>query len=157
MSMSEEMHPDGGDVFAILTQGHRRISSLFEQIGGTNTAQAEQRTDLLQHLKHAFLEHALAEEDIVYPALEQYTRLRDNAQELFSEHAAVKTYLYELEQMPKDDPAWIEKANAFRNAVAEHILDEERNVFPLYRSMLDDEQINHLTDLVRHEQSLLRS
>lgn len=144
-----------GDAFTILIQGHRRITDLFRRIIETAPSQTAQRARLLQ-LKYELLAHALAEENIVYPALRQHAQFRDGTGELYSEHADIKTYLYELEEMAKDDPAWIGKVTAFRDLVAEHIVDEEQNVFPKYRAMLDDRQLHHLTNLVKREEMMAR-
>ena len=90
-------------------------------------------------IKDALGKHALEEENVVYPALRQANRAHD-ADALNSEHGHVKTFLYELENMPANGPAWLARAGEFRALLEEHMRMEEDEIFPALKAGLTEEQ-----------------
>jgi hemerythrin superfamily protein len=144
-----------GDAFEILTQDHREVEALFQRIQATPGNAVAERTALLEQLKLALTGHALAEENIVYPALRQYIELQDMSLQLAAEHGEIKNFLFMLEQEPKDTPRWIQTAAGFEMFVMEHVQEEEQQVFPSYRTRLDPIQLQELTTLVMREKALL--
>jgi hemerythrin superfamily protein len=99
---------------------------------------------LLMKLGHAIDRHAYAEEHVVYPALREANDTAD-AKELENEHGEVKEFLYRLDHMELDDPAWIETVRDFRNAVEVHARMEEEQVFPRLRGEINEELDARLT------------
>jgi hemerythrin superfamily protein len=73
------------------------------------------------------------------------------ADELNGEHRYNKTDLYELGQKEADHPMWLEKVREFRALVAEHAKMEEEEVFPAFKSGLDDKQNAKITALVNQD------
>jgi hemerythrin superfamily protein len=63
----------------------------------------------------------------------------------------VKTYLYELEGMAKDDPAWLARVRDFRAMIEEHMREEEDEIFPAFRERLSEEKNAELTALMNKE------
>ena len=47
---------------------------------------------------------------------------------------------YELDNMPKAGPAWLQRVRDFRAMLEEHMRMEEDEVFPAFRAGLTDEQ-----------------
>ena len=68
-----------------------------------------------------------------------------DADALNGEHGYVKTYLYELENMPKDSPDWLARVRDFRAMLEEHMRMEEDEVFPAFKQVLSEEQNAKLT------------
>jgi hemerythrin superfamily protein len=62
-----------------------------------------------------------------------------DAEELETEHGEVKEFLYRLQHMELDDPAWLDTIREFRNSVSAHARMEEDQVFPRLRSEIDDD------------------
>ena len=79
------------------------------------------------------------EENVVYPALRE-ANLAHDADALNSEHGYVKTYLYELDNLPKDSPTGSPRVRDFRAMIQEHMRMEEDEVFPSFREALSAEQ-----------------
>ena len=96
------------------------------------------------------MKHAVEEENVVYPALREIGE-RDAADELTKEHGYVKQYLYELENMPNNSPAWIAKVREFRADIEQHMQEEEMNLFPKLRSQLSEEKNKLLTATMNKE------
>jgi hypothetical protein len=112
-----------GDWYEGLTGEHRRIQKLFGQIAETTDGQSARRTRLLDSLNGLLTRHTLQKENVLYPALRS-TDQGASSMHLAAELFEIKTYLYELEGLPKDDPRWLRKAKALQKLVEEHIEGE---------------------------------
>lgn len=123
---------------------HKMTLTLFDQLEATGEDATATRTGLLMKIKYALSKHALQEENVIYPALREANEAHD-ADELNSEHGYVKTYLYELENMAKDGPDFLERVRSFRAMLEEHIRNEEDRIFPRLRSLMSDEQNRKVT------------
>jgi hemerythrin superfamily protein len=140
----------GSDWLDSLKAEHEMALAIFDKIEATDDDQTMMRSHLLTKLKYALTKHALEEENVVYPALRQANEIEE-ADELNSDHGYVKTYLYELENLPNDDPQWIARVRDFRAMIEEHMREEENEIFPRLRSRLSDEQNAKLTSAMNKE------
>jgi hemerythrin superfamily protein len=139
-----------GDWLDALKTEHQMALAIFDKIEATDDSQTMVRMHLLTKLKHALDKHAVEEENVIYPALRQ-ANLAHDADALNSEHGYVKTYLYELETLPKDSPDWLARVRDFRTMISEHMRMEEDEVFPSFRKALSDAQNAKLTSLMNKE------
>lgn len=139
-----------GDWADALAAEHRAVLAMFDKLEATSDNQSTARTHLLTKIKNALGKHALEEENAVYPALRRANSVHD-ADALNAEHGYVKTYLYELENMPKASPEWLGRARDFRAMLEEHMKMEEEEVFPVLRGQLSEEQNARLTAAVHRE------
>lgn len=133
-----------------LAAEHRMALALFDKIEETDDDQRTMRSMLLAKLKYALSKHAVEEEMVIYPAMREAGRAGE-ADGLTSEHGYVKSYLYELETMPNDDPQWIARVQDFRVMIEAHIREEEDEVFPALRAQLSEEQNKKLTAMMNKE------
>jgi hemerythrin superfamily protein len=139
-----------GDWADTLAAEHRAVLALFDKLERTEDGQTWMRAHLLTKIRNALGKHAIAEENAVYPALREANDAHD-ADALNAEHGYIKTYLYELDNMPKSSPDWIERVRAFRELLEEHIRMEEDEVFPRLRTALSEEQNAKLGAAVARE------
>jgi hemerythrin superfamily protein len=139
-----------GDWADMLMAEHRAVLALFDKLEATEDSQTWMRAHILTKIKNALGKHALEEENAVYPALREANEAHD-ADALNGEHGYVKTFLYELENMPKSSPEWIERVRAFRQLLQEHIRMEEEEVFPRLRSALGEDGNAKLSMAVARE------
>jgi hemerythrin superfamily protein len=139
-----------GDWLAAIKLEHKAALALFDAILGTDDTQVAKRTLLLAQLKHALGKHAFMEENAVYPALRAWGDKAD-ADKLNHDHGYVKQALYELENLDKDAPFFIEKATSFRAELDAHIREEENAIFPPLHAGLGDEGNAKLTAAANKE------
>jgi hemerythrin superfamily protein len=139
-----------GDWKDALELEHRATLKVFDLIQATDASNVIKRTMLLKHLKHALSKHAIEEEMVIYPALRDIGETA-GADELTSEHGYVKQYLYDLENMPKDNPEWIVKVGEFRRTIEEHIEDEEQRLFPRLHGAMGETKNKQLTAQMNRE------
>lgn len=143
-----------GDWAESLAQEHDAVLALFDKMLATDDSQLTQRKMLLMKLSYALDKHAYAEEHVVYPALREANETAD-AQELETEHGQVKEFLYRLDHMASDDPAWIDTVREFRAAVEAHARMEEDVVFPRLRGEIDDELDARITREVKKAEFMM--
>ena len=139
-----------GDWLEALKNEHKATLALFDKIQATDDNQTLSRASLLTKLKYALSKHAHQEETVVYPALRQANQAHD-ADALNAEHGYVKTYLYELETLPKGSPEWMARVRDFRAMLEEHMRMEEDEVFPAFREHLSANQNAKLTAMMNKE------
>jgi hemerythrin superfamily protein len=139
-----------GDWFDALKAEHKLTLAIFDRIEATDDSQGFMRAQLLTKLKYALTKHANEEENVIYPALRE-ANLAHDADALNSEHGYVKTYLYELDTIPKTSPEWLARVRDFRSMLHEHIRMEEDEVFPTFRKLLSEKQNARLTSLMNKE------
>lgn len=144
----------GGNWAETLAAEHDSVLMLFDRMLDTDESQATQRKMLLMKLGYALDKHAYAEEHVVYPALREANETAD-AEELETEHGQVKEFLYRLNHMATDDPAWIGTVREFRSSVEAHARMEEEQVFPRLRGEIDDELDARITKEVRKAEFMM--
>ena len=134
----------------MLEAEHALVRGLFDKLETTEDGQTWVRAHTLTKIKNALGKHALQEENVLYPALREANQTHD-ADALNGEHGYIKTYLYELDTMPKEGAAWLDKAREFRAMLDEHMRMEEEQVFPAFRAALTEEQSARLTTAMQRE------
>ena len=108
------------------------------------------RTTLLVQLKHALGKHAFTEENVIYPALRSWGDKAD-ADKLNHDHGYVKQYLYELTEMAKDAPGFLDTVRRFRTDLEKHMREEEQDLFPRLKLRISPEKTRELTSAVNRE------
>lgn len=140
----------GGQWDEMLKIEHKATLAKFDMLLATEDSDVGKRTSLIKAIRYALDKHAEQEEMVVYPALRRANETAD-ADHLNHEHGYIKTYLFELDNMPKDSPELLGRVREFRNLIAEHIRMEEEEVFPRFKNSLSDEQNKKITALVNKE------
>ena len=139
-----------GDWPQALAAEHKAVLKIFDAIEATQTRAVTRRTMLLAQLKHALAKHAIEEENVIYPALRDAGH-DEAAQALVRDHGDVKHYLYDLENMPKNAPDFLETVQAFRAEIERHMRDEEEREFPALKALLSDDANQRLTRQMNRE------
>ena len=137
-----------------LAEEHDAVLLLFDKMLATDDTQTTQRKMLLMKLSYALDKHAYAEEHVVYPALREANETAD-AEGLEIEHGEVKEFLYRLNHMATDDPAWIDTVREFRASVQAHARMEEEQVFPRLRGEIDEELDARITKEVKKAEFMM--
>jgi hemerythrin superfamily protein len=149
-AMMQGMSAAAGDWDEVLAAEHDSALLIFDKLLATDDTQTFKRTMLVKKLTHALDKHAHEEEHVVYPALRDANESHD-ADLLEGEHGYVKTFLYDLNEMSKGAPNFLEKVREFRAMIEAHMRMEEEQVFPRFKGDLTDEQNARITSLVNKE------
>jgi hemerythrin superfamily protein len=140
----------GNEWDEILKLEHKATLATFDMLLATDDSETGKRATLVKKLSYALEKHAHQEENVIYPALRQANETVD-ADHLEHEHGYVKTFLYELDNMPKDSPEFLVRVREFRNLLAGHMQMEEEQVFPRFKNAMSEEQDKKITALMNKE------
>lgn len=127
-----------------LMREHEATLAAIDRLAATSAEHPQRRTVQLTAIKHMIGRHALEEENVIYPMLRRGGD-GENIGELHKEHGEVKAMLYELTQMDKADPAFDVTLRRLRDALEEHMREEEEVLFPALRDRLSVEENRKLT------------
>ncbi|HKP87746.1 MAG TPA: hemerythrin domain-containing protein [Blastocatellia bacterium] len=141
------------DIFGMLKEDHKKVSGIFEKLEPTTERAVKTREELFARLKIELDVHALVEEKILYPALEQIEETRDIALEAIEEHRIVKELLADMDNMSKESEQWTAKLTVLKENVEHHVEEEEGEMFKKARSVLNDELIEELTRRAQAEKT----
>lgn len=129
---------------------HQATLALIDLIEKTTEEDTGRRTMLLTQLKHALGKHSFQEENTVYAMMRQ-RNLLEPAKALNEDHGEIKQFLFELTELPRNDPQWIVKVRELRGELEEHMKLEEEEHFPALRSSLSEEENHHLSVAMNKE------
>lgn len=144
----------GGDAFQMLIDDHKKVAALMQQIAGTDDP--SKRMSLLRQLADALTRHAVAEENVIYPAVRQMSLTGIDAMTAVKDHADIKTYLYVLENTT-DNKEWKEQFGELQEEVKSHVASEEKDMFPALRAKLSSEQLAKMTQAVNREMNMCKA
>jgi hypothetical protein len=126
------------DWLSIVLDHHDQIRSAFE---ACRQAQAPQeRLIAMKHLALMLNGHAQAEEVVLYPALAKSGE-KVQAGQAYTEQAAAKMQMAELERIPVQTPEWADKLEHIRGAVLHHMYEEEDRWFIRLKQDYEDQDL----------------
>ena len=134
------------NAFALLKADHEKVAGILETIDDTTERAVKGRDELFARLKEELDLHAMIEEEIFYPALEETDEAREITLEAYEEHRLVKQLLGELEAEPKDTEEWTAKFTVLKENIEHHVEEEEGELFKKARQALSEEEIETLGD-----------
>lgn len=137
------------NAFSLLKADHEKVAGMLETIGGTTERAVKGRDELFTKLKQELDLHAMIEEEIFYPALEEADETRDITLEAYEEHRLVKQLLNELEAERKDTEEWTAKFTVLKENIEHHVEEEEGEMFKKARQVLSEEEIESLGERLR--------
>lgn len=137
----------GTDAITLLKNDHDTVRDLLSQLESTRESSARKREELLQQIAEEVRVHTQVEEEIFYPAFQQAAQKKEDAKlyyEALEEHHVVDLVLPEIEEM---DPASVEfaaKAKVLKDLIEHHAEEEEKEMFPRAKKLLDKEELREL-------------
>jgi hemerythrin superfamily protein len=134
------------DAFKLLKDDHDRVKSMMEEMDATTERAVKTRTEMLAKLKQELTVHETIEEEILYPTLKEFDKTHEIALEGFEEHHVVDEIMSELEATSVEDETWAAKFTVMKENLEHHIEEEEGEMFPKARQVLDDDQIEQMGD-----------
>jgi hemerythrin superfamily protein len=119
----------------VIRADHNKVNMLFMQIDNTNDPQKIQ--EYFGQIYKDLSVHSEAEEQVVYPAVRSFY---GETQELYDEQAEMKTMLEEIKSMNPSDSTFKAKVEALKQAVTDHVRQEEDTMFAAIRNNCSDSQ-----------------
>ena len=147
------------DIREMLREDHER--SLAELEGLRHETDRRRCLAQLGHLRRAWMIHALAEESVVYRALEGAEgarAARSTADERFIEHELVEGLFEKLTRSRPGSLEWTARLNVARELIARHIESEHQTLFARLEQRFDDaglREMGHRFGLARAKLQML--
>ena len=128
------------DVIELIQQDHRAVERVFEQLrSGTG-----ERRQLLIQLEELLLPHAKAEEQAVYPTMQQADLPSFDRREADEEHLEAEDLLTLLKTRTDDEQAFRTTLDKLVDAVTHHVEEEEQEALPELRQRCDADTLVRL-------------
>jgi iron-sulfur cluster repair protein YtfE (RIC family) len=127
-----------------LIKEHQATLEAIDTLAEVSADHPHKRAMLLTSLTHMITKHAMQEEHVVYPMLRRGEET-EAVNSLHGDHGEVKAMLYEMAEMDKASPAFSETLERLRDALEDHMREEEDILFPALRNRLTDDENHKLT------------
>jgi hypothetical protein len=137
------------DATALLEEDHRRVRRLLAELEKTAEKGAAKREKLLATIEQELKVHTQIEEDVFYPAFFDAARKSDDKEryyEAVEEHHVVDLVLPEIKQTEPGSPEFAAKAKVLKDLVEHHAEEEETEMFPRARKLMDRQELHRLGD-----------
>lgn len=127
------------NLYEMLRKDHERVRELFLRLEATGESDISGREQIYAALLHELDVHTRAEEKFFYSLLKGEADTRELILESLDDHRDVMRRLESLDAMDKGSAEWIAGMHACREAVERHVAEEESELFPRARKVLDED------------------
>lgn len=128
------------NITELLIEDHREAESLIAELEGS----ADKET--FKKLKRALTMHTMVEEDIFYPALEEFEETSDLVDESYQEHDEVDQLLEDMSAAEIDSEEFQDLLAQLKESIEHHVEEEENELFPLSETLLGAETLDAMGD-----------
>jgi hemerythrin superfamily protein len=135
------------EAIALLKADHAKVRELLGELAGSSEKATTKRGELLQEIERELKIHTTIEEEIFYPAFREAARKKDDLKlyfEAIEEHHVVDTVLPELKDTDLSTDVFAAKAKVLQDLVEHHAEEEESEMFPRARKLMDREKLLRL-------------
>jgi hemerythrin superfamily protein len=130
------------DAIEMLEEQHQDVEDLFDELA---TADFADRQDLFDELADQLAVHTSIEEIHFYPAV-RARRTEDILLESLEEHLSIKRLLADLMQLDPRNEQFEPKLQQLKALIEDHVKEEEDELFPKARKVLDREELLALAE-----------
>jgi hemerythrin superfamily protein len=136
----------------LLESQHRDVEKLFAKIDKATTPR--DKAALFAQLADALAMHASIEEHQFYPAV-RAKGTEDILLESLEEHVGIKRVLADLLALSSDDETFDAKIKVLKEQVEHHVNEEETDLFPKSKKVLDTKEMAALGAALEDERDLI--
>ncbi len=132
------------DAVQLLESDHELVKKLLKELDDTTERALKTRPALLARIRKEMMVHEAIEEELFYPALENFRKAAELVNESYEEHHVADVLLDELATIDASDPAFTAKVTVLREAIQHHIEEEEEHLFPRAKRLLGVRELREL-------------
>jgi iron-sulfur cluster repair protein YtfE (RIC family) len=139
------------NIVELLKEDHREAEELIERLEGleadlddTEVGIDKMPQSLFTKLKNALTLHTQAEEQILYPAMQQFNETADRIPEAIEEHQQVDQILDEMAMLAPAEDEFQERLEELKENLAHHIEEEEDELFPMAEKLCGQKQLEEM-------------
>ena len=134
----------------LLESQHREVEKLFARID--KATKKRDKDELFAQLADDLAMHATIEEHQFYPAV-RAKRTEDILLESLEEHVGIKRVLADLLTITADDETFDAKIKVLKEQVEHHVKEEETDLFPKSKKVLDAKEMAALGAALEEEKN----
>lgn len=127
------------DILTLIEADHRKVEELFAQIETAKGTKKSQQ--IFEQIYKELNLHALAEELVFYPAMQEYEQTKQYIEEAEEEHTAAKILLEQMKSLDSTDVEFKTKLQHLQEAIMHHVEEEESEIFNAVRECIEEEQL----------------
>lgn len=135
----------GRDAIALLKKDHHNVRQLLKKLEAAE--EGEERLELFSQVQNELKIHTQIEEEIFYPAFRQSAE-GEEAEHLYyealEEHHVVDMVLPEIRDTDENSDEFAAKAKVLKDIVEHHAEEEETEMFPKARKLMDSSELKGL-------------
>ena len=134
----------GKDAISLLEDDHERMRGLLRELEQTTEKTATRREKLLATIEQELRVHTRIEEDVFYPAFFDAARTGNDKElyyEAVEEHHVVDLVLPEIKGTDPKGAPFAAKAKVLKDLVEHHAEEEEEEMFPRARKLMERERL----------------
>lgn len=132
------------DVIEVLEHDHREVEEMFAELeslrGASSDEDKKRRKELAEDVTIELVRHSVAEEVLVYPAVEDKVG-KEEVEHAREEHAEAEETLARLEKLDADSPDFDDEVAELIKEIRHHIEDEEGEMFKHMRETIDRDDL----------------
>jgi hypothetical protein len=119
------------DAVALLKQDHDEVKAMFKQYEELGDRAFVAKQKLAEKICLELTKHAIAEEEIFYPAMrDKADDAEDMVDEATVEHASAKDLIAQIHSMDPHDDLYDAKVKVLGEYIDHHVQEEEKEMFP---------------------------
>lgn len=127
------------DIFTTLEQDHKEMQSMMSQLSESFDEQT------FKQLAQELVSHERAEEQVLYDAIVEEQPTHELVLEGFEEHHVADLIMRELKDNRHGSERWMAKFKVLQENVEHHIQEEENELFPAAKQVVDDARAQEMT------------
>jgi iron-sulfur cluster repair protein YtfE (RIC family) len=124
----------------LLMEQHEEVSKLFKKFEKLEEEDTAERRELFIMIADRLSAHASIEEQYFYPSIKT-DKTEDIVREAVEEHLVVKRVIADLLEMEPSDENFGAKMKVLQENVEHHVEEEEEELFPMVRKVLNEDQL----------------
>jgi hemerythrin superfamily protein len=135
------------DATSLLKEDHIKVRALLGELEKSSEKATARREELLEEIERELKIHTTLEEEIFYPAFRQAAEKKDDLKlyyEAIEEHHVVDNVLPELKGTDPATEVFAAKAKVLKDLVEHHAEEEETEMFPRARKLMNREELVRL-------------
>lgn len=129
------------DAIKLLKSDHDKVKELFEQFENSQSGNLQ---TLFEKIKTGLEVHTHIEEKILYPQMKEFEELKEIVLEGVEEHHQVKLLIREIENLTEESEKMEPKLKVLIEDVEHHIEEEEGEMFPKIKQLVDAKTLEKL-------------
>jgi hemerythrin superfamily protein len=142
------------DAIEMLKGQHREVEGLFAKFEQLGDNAAKSKQSIVDKIADALAMHATIEEKHFYPAVKA-KRTEDILLEALEEHLGIKRVIADLLKIQASDETFDAKVKVLKEQVEHHVKEEESDLFPKVRKVLDKAELTSLAATMERTMKVL--